>query len=168
MAITVRETRPADRPQAESLWKGISPYRPGDEAEVGAMHKRALRARDVGDCGWKSLEAMESDDLPPSCLENWVAAVPSGRGEDRVVGTVQVVSPTALSEMPNRSSSEPRAASVERRRRATSSAGGRRHVGAGHRHPAGGGCHRLVSRPRNPRAGPHHHHLTETRHRPVS
>ena len=43
---------------------------------------------------------MESDDLPPSCLENWVAVVPSGCGEDRVVGTVQVAGPTALSEMP--------------------------------------------------------------------
>ena len=64
------------------------------------MYDRALRARDGGDSKWKSLEAMESDDLQPSCLENWVAVAPSGSGEDRVVGTVQVVSPTALSEMP--------------------------------------------------------------------
>ena len=64
------------------------------------MYERALRARDAGDSRWKSLEAMASDDLPPSCLENWIAVVPSGRGGDRVVGTVQVVSPTALSEMP--------------------------------------------------------------------
>ena len=92
--------RSADRPQVEALWKGLSPYRPGDEPEVEAMYERALRARDAGDSRWKSLEAMESDDLPPGCLENWVAVEQSGRGEDRVVGTVQVVSPTALSEMP--------------------------------------------------------------------
>ena len=78
----------------------MNPYRPGDEAEVEAMYDRALRARDAGDTRWKSLEAMASDGLPPSCLENWVAVAPSGSGEDRVVGTVQVVSPTALSEMP--------------------------------------------------------------------
>ena len=35
-----------------------------------------------------------------SCSENWVAVVRSGSGEDRIVGTVQVASPTALSEMP--------------------------------------------------------------------
>ncbi len=92
--------RPADQSQAEALWKGLGPYRPGDEPEVQAMYERALRARDAGDSRWKSLDAMESDVLPPTCLENWVAVVPSGRGEDRVVGTVQVVSPTALSEMP--------------------------------------------------------------------
>lgn len=92
--------RPADQPQAEALWKGLSPYRPGDEPEVEAMYERALRARDAGDGRWKSLEAMESDALPPSRLENWVAVVPSRRGEGRIVGTVQVVSPTALSEMP--------------------------------------------------------------------
>ena len=43
---------------------------------------------------------MESDDLAPSCSADWVAAVPSRSEEDRIVGTVQVVSPTALSEMP--------------------------------------------------------------------
>ena len=96
----IRQMRPADKPQAESLWKGMSPYRPGDEAEVEAMYERALRARDAGDSRWKSLDTMESDDLSPSCSANWVAVVPSGSGEDRVVGTVQVVSPTALSEMP--------------------------------------------------------------------
>ena len=64
------------------------------------MYERALRARDAGDNRWKGLEAMESDDLPPGRMENWVAVVPSGSGEDRVVGTVQVVSPTALSELP--------------------------------------------------------------------
>ena len=96
----IREMRPDDEPQAEALWKGMSPYRPGDEPEVEAMYERALRAKDAGDSRWKSLEAMESDDLPPSCLENWVAVVPSGSGEDRIVGTVQVVSPTALSEIP--------------------------------------------------------------------
>ena len=96
----IRQMRSADKPQAEALWKGMSPYRPGDEAEIEAMYERALRARDAGDSGWKSLDAMETGDLPPSCLENWVAVVPSGRGEDRIVGTVQVVSPTALTEMP--------------------------------------------------------------------
>ena len=100
VTVVIRQMRPADRPQAEALWKGLSPYRPGDEPEVEAMYDRALRARDAGDSRWKSLEAIESDDLPPSCPENWVAVVPSGSGEDRVVGTVQVVSPTALSEMP--------------------------------------------------------------------
>ena len=100
MDVTVRRMRPADRPQAEALWKGLSPYRPGDEAEVEAMHERALRARDAGDSRWKSLEGMASDDVSPSCVENWVAVVSSGRVGDRIVGTVQVVSPTALSEMP--------------------------------------------------------------------
>ncbi len=100
MTVTIRRMRPADQPQAEALWKGLSPYRPGDEPEVEAMYERALRARDAGDSRWKSLEDMKSDVLPPTRLENWVAVVPSGRGEDRVVGTVQVVSPTALSEMP--------------------------------------------------------------------
>ena len=96
----IRQMRPADKPQAESLWKGMSPYRPGDETEVEAMHERALRARDAGDSRWMSLEAMQSDDLAPSCSVDWVAVVPSGTGEERVVGTVQVVSSTALSEMP--------------------------------------------------------------------
>ena len=92
--------RPDDRPQAETLWKGLSPYRPGDEAEVEAMHERALRARDTGDANWKSIEAMGSDALARSRSTNWVAVAPRGRGEGRIVGTVQVVSPTALSEMP--------------------------------------------------------------------
>ena len=43
---------------------------------------------------------MESDALARSCSVNWVAVVPRGSGEGRIVGTVQVVSPTALSEMP--------------------------------------------------------------------
>ena len=64
------------------------------------MYERALRARDAGDSRWKSLEAMQSDELAPSCLENWVAVVPSGIDEDRVVGTVQVVSPTARPRCP--------------------------------------------------------------------
>ena len=78
----------------------MSPYRPGDEPEVEAMYERALHARDAGDSRWKSLEAMQSDDLPPSYMANWVAAVPSGSGEDRIVCTVQIVSSTALSELP--------------------------------------------------------------------
>ena len=96
----IREMRPDDEPQAEALWKGMSPYRPGDEPEVEAMYERALHARDAGDSRWKSLEAMQSDDLPPSYMANWVAAVPSGSGEDRIVCTVQIVSSTALSELP--------------------------------------------------------------------
>ena len=100
MSVTIRKMRPADQPQAEALWNGMSPYRPGDEPEVEAMYDRALHARDAGDSRWKSLMAVESDDLPSSCVENWVAVVSSGKGGDRIVGTVQVVSPTALSEMP--------------------------------------------------------------------
>ena len=92
--------RPDDRPQAEALWKGLSPYRPGDEAEVEAMYERALRARDAGHANWKSIEAMGSDALARSRSTDWVAVAPPGRGEGRIVGTVQVVSPTALSEMP--------------------------------------------------------------------
>ena len=98
--IMVRAMRPDDRPQAEALWKGLSPYRPGDEAEVEAMYERALRARDAGDTNWKSIETMESDSLARSCSTNWVPVVPPGSGEGRIVGTVQVVSPAALSEMP--------------------------------------------------------------------
>ena len=100
MSVTIRKMRPADKPQAEALWNGTSPYRPGDEPEVEAMYERALHARDAGDSRWKSLDAIKSDDLAPSCLENWVAVVPSETGGDRVVGTVQVARPTALSEMP--------------------------------------------------------------------
>ncbi len=96
----VRAMRPDDRPQAEALWKGLSPYRPGDEAEVEAMYERAVRARDAGDASWKSIEAMESDALERSCSTSWVAVVPPGDGEGRIVGTVQVVSPTALPEIP--------------------------------------------------------------------
>ena len=100
----IRAMRPDDRPQAEALWKGLSPYRPGDEAEVEAMYERALRARDAGDANWKSIEAMESDALERSCSTSWVAVVPPRNEEGRVVGTVQVVSPTALPEMPTDSS----------------------------------------------------------------
>lgn len=92
--------QPCDKSQAEALWKGVGPYRPGDEADVDAMHQRALRAKDAGDSRWKSFDGLESDDLAPSGSVNWVAVVPSGNGENRVIGTVQVVSPTALSKMP--------------------------------------------------------------------
>ena len=100
-AIIVRAMQPDDKPQAEALWKGVGPYRPGDEAEVNVMHQRALRARAAGDNRWKSLDGLESDDPAPSRSENWMAVVKSGIGEDRVIGTVQVVSPTSLSEMPS-------------------------------------------------------------------
>ena len=96
----VRAMRPDDRPQAEALWKGLSPYRPGDEAEVEAMYERALRARDARDTNWKSIEAMESDALARSCSTDWVAVAVPRVGEGRIVGTIQVASPTALSEMP--------------------------------------------------------------------
>ena len=85
MRVVIRKMRPADRPQAEAVWKGLSPYRPGDESEIEAMYERAL-AGDAEDSRRKSLEAMELDDLPSSCLEIWVAVVPSGRVGDRVVG----------------------------------------------------------------------------------
>ena len=93
MSVMIRKMRPADRPQAEALWKGLCPYRPGDEVEVEAMYERALRTRDAGDSRWKSLEAMESDVLPPSCPENWVAVVSSGSGEDRVVARYRSSAP---------------------------------------------------------------------------
>ena len=98
--IIVREMQPGDKPQAQALWNGVGPYRPGDEAEVEAMHQRALCARDAGDRRWKSFDGLESDDLGSECSVNWMAVVPSGSGEDRVVGTVQVVSPTVLPKIP--------------------------------------------------------------------
>ena len=47
MTVTIRRMRPADRPQAEALWNGTSPYRPGDGPEVEAMYERALCALDL-------------------------------------------------------------------------------------------------------------------------
>ena len=91
--------RPSDEPQSEALWKGVSPYRPGDEAEVEAMYDRANHARDAGDRRWKALGASAPDAVVQSPLASWVATVPSGSGE-RIVGTVQVIGPTPLSEMP--------------------------------------------------------------------
>ena len=43
---------------------------------------------------------MESVVVVPDGTANWVVVVPSGTGEDRIVGTSQIVVPTALSEMP--------------------------------------------------------------------
>ena len=137
MTVTIRRMQPGDQPQAEALWKGLSPYRPGDEPEVEAMYERALSARDAGDSRWKSLDTMGSDDLPPSCLENWVAVVPSGRGGDRVVGTVQAVSPTALSEIPTGHPLGKELRLRERCRGASSHASRRGHVETEHRHPTG-------------------------------
>ncbi len=99
--ITVRAMRPDDIPQAEALLKALSPYRPADEPEVEAMYERALRARDAGDANWKSIDAMEADALAPGCSASWVAVVQRGSEGGRIVGTVQVVCPTALSEMPS-------------------------------------------------------------------
>ena len=91
--------QPFDEPQAEALWKGLNPYRPGDEAEVEAMHERATRARDAGSKKWKKLESL--DDIFQSASASWVAAVPVANAEDRIVGTVQVTGPTALPQMPS-------------------------------------------------------------------
>ena len=98
--VRIRRMRPGDEPQAEALWKGMSPYRPGDESAVEAMYARADRARATGDKRWKGLDAPATDEVVQDLSASWVAAVPSDRGEDRVVGTVQVVGPTALSQMP--------------------------------------------------------------------
>ena len=95
--VRIRRMRPGDEPQAEALWKGMSPYRPGDESAVEAMYARADRARATGDKRWKGLDAPATDEVVQDLSASWVAAVPSDRGEDRVVGTVQVVGPTALS-----------------------------------------------------------------------
>ena len=92
--------RPSAEPQAEALWKGMSPYRPGDEAEVEAMYKRAKHARDAGDSRWKALGTSAPDDVIQAVSASWVAAVPSESGEERIVGTAQVIGPAPLSEMP--------------------------------------------------------------------
>ena len=92
--------RLSDESQSEALWKGMSPYRPGDEAEVEAMYERANRAREAGDRRWKALGASAPDEVVQDASASWVAAVPSGRGEERVVGTALVIGPTTLSEMP--------------------------------------------------------------------
>ncbi len=47
--VRIRVMRPADEPQAAALWKGMGPYRPGDETEVEAMYERANHAKDTGD-----------------------------------------------------------------------------------------------------------------------
>ena len=101
MAIIVRAMRPSDETQAEALWKGLSPYRPGDEAEVEAMCERANRARDVGSKRWKKVEDSAPHDIAPNASASFVATVPSADGEDRIVGTVQVTGPIALPQMPS-------------------------------------------------------------------
>ena len=92
--------QPSDEPQAEALWRGMSPYRPGDEAEVEAMYERAKHARDAGDGRWKALGASAPDDPIQDASASWVAAVPSESGEKRIAGTAQVIGPTTLAEMP--------------------------------------------------------------------
>ena len=101
MAITFRAMQPCDEPQVEALLKGLSPYRPGDEAEVEAMYDRAARAREAGSKRWKEVEDSAPQDIAQSASASWVAAVPSADGKDRIVGTVQVTGPTALSQMPS-------------------------------------------------------------------
>lgn len=98
--VRIREMRPGDEPQAEALWKGMSAYRPGDEAEVEAMHERAQRARDAGDRRWKAMGTSAPDEVVHDASASWVAVVPAEGGEERVVGTVQVIGPTPLPEMP--------------------------------------------------------------------
>ena len=92
--------RLSDEPQAETLWKGMSPYRPGDEAEVKAMYERAKRGRDAGDKRWKALGTSVLDEVLSDVSASWVAAVPAEGGEERIVGSVQVIGPTTLTEMP--------------------------------------------------------------------
>ena len=97
--VRIRAMWPSDGPQAEALWKGMSPYRPGDEAEVQEMYERANRAKDEGDRRWKALGASAPDRVMRDASASWVAAVPSESGE-RIAGTVQVIGPTTLAEMP--------------------------------------------------------------------
>ena len=92
--------RPGDEVQAEDLWTGMSPYRPGDEAEVEAMYERANRARDVGDKRWKAMGTSAPDAAVQGASASWVAVVPEEGDGERVVGTVQVIGPTTLAEMP--------------------------------------------------------------------
>ena len=99
--VRIRAMRPSDEPQAEALWKAMSPYRPGDEADVEAMYERAKHARDAGDQRWKALGASVPDEVIQDASASWVAAVPSESGKERIVGTVQVIGPTTLAEMPS-------------------------------------------------------------------
>ena len=92
--------RPSDELQAEALWKGMSPYRPGDEAEVQEMYERANRAKDEGDRRWKALGASAPVEVVHDASASWVAVVPAEGGEERIVGTAQVIGPTTLAEMP--------------------------------------------------------------------
>ena len=98
--VRIRAMRPGDEVQAEDLWTGMSPYRPGDEAEVEAMYERAKRARDAGDKRWKAMGTSAPDEVVQGASASWVAVVPAEGGEERVVGTVQVIGPTPLAEMP--------------------------------------------------------------------
>ena len=93
--------QPCDEPQVEALLKGLSPYRPGDEAEVEAMYDRATRAREAASKRWKKVEDSTPHGVAQNASASWVAAVPSADGEDRIVGTVQVTGPTALSQIPS-------------------------------------------------------------------
>ena len=96
--VRIRAMRPSDEPQAEALWKGIRTYRPGDEAE--AMYETARKSRDAGDKRWKALDTSAPDDPIQDSSASWVAAVPSESGEERIVGTAQVIGPTTLAAMP--------------------------------------------------------------------
>ena len=167
MAIIVRAMQPCDEPQAEALWKGLSPYRPGDEAEVEAMYDRATRAREAGSKRWKKIEDPAPHDIAQNASASWVAAVPSADGEDRIVGTVQVTGPTALSQMPSDLplSREWRlrdhVAELSRLRVADDTAA------PGDRDPPDPDGYRLVSSPGIPYAGSQHDHAAEARHRSV-
>ena len=63
------------------------------------MYETARKARDAGDKRWKALGTSAPDDPIQDASASWVTAVPS-ESEDRIVGTVQVIGPTSLSEMP--------------------------------------------------------------------
>ena len=65
------------------------------------MYDRAARAREAGSKRWKEVEDSAPQDIAQSASASWVAAVPSADGKDRIVGTVQVTGPTALSQMPS-------------------------------------------------------------------
>ena len=99
--IRIRPRRSADLAQAEALWSGVVPYRPGDEAEVERMYERAHRARDAGDPRWMrgAASALKGYAVELS-LAGWVAVAPSNTGADRIVGVVDVVGIGAIPDMP--------------------------------------------------------------------
>ena len=96
----IRSYQSDDQAHAEALWARVGPYRPGDGAEVQAMHERARRARKAGD-RWigKAAPIPLCEDAPTVCSAGWVAIAPLDGGSDRVVGFVEVVGSGAVPEM---------------------------------------------------------------------